>query len=224
MMSAMKDTQLSKSDVDGTLLTFMWGLHSNTFRIAYWFLAFLLNDREIFDRVKEEIDTELRDHYGGDLNRAVSSPSSSLDKHFPLISSGIKETMRLVVLLNSLREADTDTEIRTSAGPLQIRKGDILMPNVNAVHMDDNTYEDAKTFRLDRFVGDEKSKQTHLGFGGGTHLVSLVSVSPLQPLELNVSAVQRTIFRRPRYQDVDHPLCQVVGSTAHGRLRKTNCW
>ncbi|KAJ3478550.1 hypothetical protein NLI96_g9675 [Meripilus lineatus] len=170
MMSAMKDTQLSKSDVDGTLLTFMWGLHSNTFRIAYWFLAFLLNDREIFDRVKEEIDTELRDHYGGDLNRAVSSPSSSLDKHFPLISSGIKETMRLVVLLNSLREADTDTEIRTSAGPLQIRKGDILMPNVNAVHMDDNTYEDAKTFRLDRFVGDEKSKQTHLGFGGGTHL------------------------------------------------------
>ncbi len=171
MVSVLKDTDYSERDMNASLLTFMWGMHSNTIRITFWALVFLLNDKMATSMINEEVDMVLRDHFKGDLGDLLAAPPSSLETHFPLLDSAIKETLRLTVLLSALREADADTKVISDAGELWIRRGDLVMANLSAVHKDDRNFENAGQFRVDRFVDNEKTKSAAWGFGGGTHLV-----------------------------------------------------
>lgn len=171
MVSVLKDTDHSEEDMNGSLLSFMWGMHSNTIRITFWTLVFLLNDKMATLMVREEVDKELREHFDGDLKNLLAAPASSFENVFPLLDSAIKETLRLAVLLSALREAEADTRVVSDAGELWIRRGDLVMANLSAVHKDDRNFEDAERFRVDRFSGSDRSKLAPWAFGGGTHLV-----------------------------------------------------
>lgn len=103
MVAVLKDTDHSGWDMNGALLTFMWGMHSNTIRITYWAMVFLLNNDLATSMVRDEIDKELRDHFKGNIKNLLSATPSALEDRFPLLDSAIKETLRLAVLLSTLR-------------------------------------------------------------------------------------------------------------------------
>lgn len=181
MLSVLKDADLEKSDIAGTLLTIIWGMMSNTIHIPYWLMVFLLNDPSAATKIREEVDSELREHFGGDLKRLLAAPFTAVDDHFPLIDSAIKETLRMAILLSALREAHADTEVISETGKIRIRKGEMIMANVAAVHTDERYFENPETFRVDRFMGTERKKSSHWGFGGGTHLASSIHQLNLGP-------------------------------------------
>lgn len=172
LVSVLKDTDLDESDIAGTLFTIVWGMQANTMRIPYWILVFLLNDPAAAARVQEEVDREIRDNFGGDIKRFLATPYTALESHFPLVDSCVKEALRIGILQSALRQAHADTEIISETGRVRIRKGDIIMANISAFHMDPEVFEDPRTFRADRYLNDKK--KIHLGFGGGSHLVCAI--------------------------------------------------
>lgn len=222
VVSILKDSNLDDPDVAGAVFTFTWGMLSNPIRITYWLMVFILNDAMATTRIREEVDRELRDHFGGDLKQMLAAPFTDVETRFPLLESAVHETMRMGILQTALREAHADTEIYTNSGMMQVQKGDLLMTNIYPVHMDPETFSDPETFRPDRFL-DEKTR-AHMGFGGGRHLVCvLCSVSIYFTLLTCHDIVQGQAVRSPRCQDARHLMLWNVRYGTRGRFRKECC-
>lgn len=175
ILSILKDADLDEMDVAGSLFTLIWGMQASTKRVTHWLMVYLLNDRGAAARIREEVDKEFNEHFGGDIGCMLSTPFTGLEKRFPLVESAFKETLRLTTVQISMRQAAVDTELVSETGILKIRKGDAIMPNIYAVHMDEDVYEDPQSFRIDRFLAE--NRLTHLAFGGGTNIVRTLLLS-----------------------------------------------
>ncbi|KAJ3477754.1 hypothetical protein NLI96_g10249 [Meripilus lineatus] len=168
VLSVLRDTDLDEMDLAGTLFTFIWGMQASTKRITHWLMVFLLNNPESAARIRDEIDQEFRDHFDGDIGCLLSTPFTGLEKRFPLVDSAFKETLRMTTVQVAMRQATVDTELVNEIGTLPVRKGDTLMPNIYAIHMNEEVYADPKTFRVDRFLPE--NRLTHWAFGGGANM------------------------------------------------------
>lgn len=186
MFSLIREAGLPSSDEAGVLLSFMWGLHSNTINTTYWLFAYLLSDRASFKRIRDEIDSNMNTMFGGDINTFLASPPPDLGSvHFPLMDSAIKETLRLTILMSSLREAQKDTEIPYGDGKRAfICKGGLILLNVGAIQRRSCELEEGLAhFRIDRYVLDQtqahnlaSEQPSFFGFGGGAHMVSVMEI------------------------------------------------
>jgi len=182
VVEALKDLGLTRSDADGILFAFVWGLHSNVIKSTFWLFAYLLSDSIAYARIREEVDRTLEAEFDGKIDNLLSNLASRTNSHiFPLIDSAVKEALRMSVLSNSLREVIADCQVASGASAsVWLYKGDLVLPDVRGVHFDEGQYEDSGNFRVDRFIrkkvrGEDPDRDHHLPlpirpFGGGYHI------------------------------------------------------
>lgn len=185
MYQKIRGRRLSPSDEAGVILTVMWGLHSNVINTSYWLFAYVLADTPSFLRVREEIDSTLRTRFNGDINEFLSSSSAS--HNLPLLDSAIKETLRFVILMHSLREAQKDTTISFGEGQTAvIREGDLVLLYPGAASRTFRSGRELDRFCVDRYLPNEKTSNEgssgiqppFWGFGSGTRMVRNQLVEP----------------------------------------------
>ncbi|KAH8101770.1 cytochrome P450 [Cristinia sonorae] len=157
----------------------LWAMEANAIWAVYWFIVLLLQHPEDLRRVNAEIDSA-RDkwtsaHSNSPFN-ASSLPQFIADSadQFPLITSGILETLRLRTSSFSIRRVTTPTEF----GGYKFDVDDQLICNTRIIHMDEEIHERPYDFVLDRYV-DGGKKYTKNGspvpnhtlpFGGGVSI------------------------------------------------------
>ncbi|KAF8840855.1 cytochrome P450 [Paxillus ammoniavirescens] len=179
-MEVFKANDIQVSDGSRLVLTFLWGLHSNTMSTSFWLLAYLLNDPDALARVRAEIDTAV-DGKGGkftDLETLLASDPDELDDPcFAILTSAIMETMRLTALHAAVRLAECDFDLKQGDKTIPIKKGEYVWGNVRAAHMDETIYPCADKFVVDRFADHPYRKgqmqtagKPFLSLGGGRHI------------------------------------------------------
>ncbi|KIK78467.1 hypothetical protein PAXRUDRAFT_834543 [Paxillus rubicundulus Ve08.2h10] len=179
-MEAFKANDIQVLDGSRLVLTFLWGLHSNTMSTSFWLFAFLLADTDALEQVRAEIDKAVEGKEGKftDLDMLLAADPDELDDPcFVTLTSAIMETMRLTALHAAVRVAVCDFDLKQGDGSIPIKKGEYVWGNVRAAHMDENIYPYAHKFMVDRFAGRLYRKgrlqtdgQPFLSLGGGKHI------------------------------------------------------
>ena len=184
LLGILCDLGLEKKDRDSMLFLFMWGVHSSQIRAAFWLFAYLLNDPPALMRLRDSIDSAVAEKYQGDINALINAPPGSLDSpEFALLSSAVKEALRVSSTIAPLREVCEDTVVTLSTGETYpLRKGEFVAPAISIVHQEDALFEDAGAFVLERFTREYMKEQeakenamkkgTYMPWGGGVHIVS----------------------------------------------------
>lgn len=182
---------LSAEEAAYHLLTFTWGLHANTQGAIFWLFLFLLSDPVALAAVRDEIDRAIK-HKFGDLDRfLVDANLKNLDDPcFTLLTSAIMEAMRLTATFMGLRVANSDFDLKHNDRMVLVRKGEYLLGNIDAIHMDESVYPNGHTFRYDRFAYCEgkfrMDGKPWYSFAAGRHLCK---GRYLAMYELKVSAI-----------------------------------
>lgn len=208
-VSLYKKENLSEEEVARLLLTIHWGTLANLMNGTFWLWTYLLADKPAFSRVKDEIERVVVTKFGDVDSLLQMGPPALEDPCFATLNSAIRETLRMILLPTSVRQATTDTSLVVDGGrEYQLRKGDLIILDVRNMHMDDAAFPDSGTFKVDRFIDKEtlRSQQwkqmsmsrEFVPFGGGEHIcrgrefalhalramviicVSLFDVSPVQ--------------------------------------------
>ncbi|KIJ60053.1 hypothetical protein HYDPIDRAFT_170464 [Hydnomerulius pinastri MD-312] len=175
-MEIFEANDVCTPDAARLVLTFMWGLHSNTMSTSFWLFVHLLADPEALKRVRAEVDNAF-DAEGYTLDSLLDADPDELDSHhFVLLTSAIMETMRLTALHAAARIANHDFDLKDGEGSIPIKEGQYILGNVHAAHMDESNYPNAHNFVVDRFADQPHQKgklQTEghpfYSLGGGRH-------------------------------------------------------
>ncbi|KAK7691579.1 hypothetical protein QCA50_004978 [Cerrena zonata] len=169
---AIHDLEIPAPVKEGLFLGLMFGLHSNTFRTTTWLMQYLLCDKQLWARLREEVDTAINKHFGS-LQKLISAPPHLFgETFFPLLDSALKETMRLSIVAVILRRATVDCDILINEHKsVHIKEGEYVYTHRDRINMSDEYFENAKTFRADRFMNyTEEQPQPMSTFGGGAHI------------------------------------------------------
>ncbi|THH27197.1 hypothetical protein EUX98_g6991 [Antrodiella citrinella] len=186
-MSELVDSTLGVGDRAGwtdavlakMLASDMWALQANAIWAVYWFLILVLERPDDLTRITYEIDAAraawTQAHPNTPLNETTFPQfiTESAEK-FPLLSSGIMETLRLRTSSFSIRRVTAPTEF---AG-YSFKTDDVLICNTRVVHMDEEIHERPTEFVLDRYVDAGKKRvkdgapvpNHSLPFGGGVSM------------------------------------------------------
>lgn len=172
IMRALAQSGFSTKDMAGTLLTYFFGIFANTNKSVTWLITHLLYDRAAHDELRTQLDHEVKSRFTDWASLIDTTPRELRAPHFKLLDSGLKEAMRLHASPMIARVVTADVTLPSSNGPLLALKGEMVLPNIPAVHMNADYYADPCSFRLDRFH-DAATLTRHLyAFGRGTHTVS----------------------------------------------------
>jgi len=157
----------------------LFAIEANALYTIYWFITFCLRTPSNMDSIVHEIDSArdawVASHPDVPLTATTFAQfmkDSTAD--FPLLTSGLQETLRLCTSTFSLREVVETTEF---AG-YQFNAGDLITCATRAVHMDEEIYENPTEFVLDRYVDTTKKffkdgkvvQNYHMPFGGGVSI------------------------------------------------------
>ncbi|KAG6375640.1 cytochrome P450 [Boletus reticuloceps] len=175
-MHIFKDNNFQSLEGAQFVLIFLWTIHSNTMVNSFFSLSFLLGDPIGFARVRTEIDSAVQ-NFGSLEALLQAGPDGLDDPSFKLLTSAIMETMRLTVLQTAMRQANCDFDLKLKDGKMiSIKKGEHVLGDVHAVHMDGTVFSDPETFVVDRFA-QQPYRRKHLqtdgypfhALGGGRH-------------------------------------------------------
>ncbi|KAI6046581.1 cytochrome P450 [Pisolithus marmoratus] len=173
-----RDNNTALHEASSHLLTFQWGMHTNMSGIGSWLFLFLLRHLDAFLAVRNEIDKAVKEDFG-DLEAFVANVNpQTLDKPcFALLTPALFETMRLTAIFVALRVAESDLQLEDQGERVAVRKGEYVMGNVRAVHMNESPYPDHHKFVFNRFAHGEyregrlpTENQPWLCFASGRHL------------------------------------------------------
>ncbi|KAG6330989.1 hypothetical protein ID866_8101 [Astraeus odoratus] len=174
----IQDNNISLDEAADHMLAFQWGMQSNTTGTLPWLFMFLLSHPAAMSAVREEIDKAIKNDFG-DLQTFLAkvNPKVLERPSFKLLTSALLEAMRLIAVFAALRVAEHDLELKDQATTIPVRKGEYVMGNVRAIHLDANTYPNCNEFVFDRFAHGEHREgrlptdgQPWYSFGGGKHL------------------------------------------------------
>ncbi|CAL1700460.1 unnamed protein product [Somion occarium] len=207
ILKILKAASVPPSDQQGVILGLMLAMHAASIRMTAWFMAYILSDSSAMTRLRAEVDHAIETEFGS-LESLLSAPSHRLGSHmFPLLESALKEVLRLSVAAITAREVNKDTILTVDEHTsFVIRQGDYLVTNGYTVNFDNSIFEDARTFRIDRFL--KTSAETVdlpdpvSSFGGGAHMCK---GQDFAMYEMKVFAI--TCLR----------LLEIEGETASGR-------
>ncbi|KAI6041775.1 cytochrome P450, partial [Pisolithus marmoratus] len=178
-----QDNNTALHEASSHLLTFQWGMHTNMSSIGSWLFLFLLRHLDAFLAVQNEIDKAVKEDFG-DLESFIANVNpQTLDKPcFALLTSALFETMRLTAIFVALRIAESDLQLEDQGERVAVPKGEYVMGNVQAVHMNESSYPDHHKFVFNRFAHGEYCEgrlptegQLWLCFASGRHLASVAS-------------------------------------------------
>lgn len=181
--AAVKEQGLSPQDEAGIVLAGIWAVNSNTGNTLNSLFSFLLSDPKSFMMVRNEMDKVIESKYDGKIESLLAAPPTSLSStDFPLLESAVKETLRMIVLSLSPRQAHKETTITYGDGStVNIAKGQFIMLSLGGAHRG-GSFVDGRKFSLTRYVatdtdGTDRRVPPFWGFGEGAHLVSQIQDS-----------------------------------------------
>ncbi|KAJ7832622.1 cytochrome P450 [Mycena leptocephala] len=138
-------------------LGFMWAAAANVAPVSSWAMAFIYNDATLAARLRSELATADKSLEQEDL----------YEKGAPSAQLVAQEAIRLTMLGSIVRPAACATTIEGSFGPVQVRKGDLMMCTSWSMH---RRFEDPEEFIWDRLKpvpGEDNHGQLYMAFGGG---------------------------------------------------------
>jgi cytochrome P450 len=178
---ALSKGAIDEDELARFLLVIHWGSLSNVMNAAIWLWYYLLADGSAFLRVRDEINAAIADRFGDVESLVRAGPSAFDDPCFATLNSAIRETLRLIVLPASVRQAVKDTSLVIGGGQTyNLLKGDLVTVDVWNMHRDDEAWGEPHAFKVDRFVENESLKSQRgrmsrrkefVPFGGGEHMV-----------------------------------------------------
>lgn len=190
-IQTLQSNGVSPEEATCHLLTFTWGLHANTQGAIFWLFLFLLSDPVALTAVRDEIDRAIEHEFGDLHGFLVDANLKNLDgPYFTLLTSAIMEAMRLTATFMGIRVANSDFELKNSDTIISVRKGEHLLGNVDALHMDESVYPNSRAFVYDRFAYCEgkfrMDGKPWFSFAAGRHLCK---GRYLAMYELKISAI-----------------------------------
>jgi cytochrome P450 len=141
---------LGEDEVLDELVTLLVAGHETTATALAWTLCWLLPDRELVARLKEEIATA-----GGDPSRIAK---------LELLDATVKEALRLQPVVPV---AGRVLQEPARIGTLDLPRGVIVSASIYLVHRRPSLYPEPARFRPERFVGAKPAAWEFLPFGGG---------------------------------------------------------
>ena len=134
-------------------------LNTNTRKVCFWLISYLLQDRELLELVHEE------------TKPAISHGSAGLDVHHlvdhcPRLDGLFQETMRMTAFSASVRLITEDTKIGDSV----LYKGKRMIIPFRQLHLNEEVFGgDVTSFQATRFLEREKplKSSSWRPFGGG---------------------------------------------------------
>ncbi|ESO88838.1 hypothetical protein LOTGIDRAFT_234414 [Lottia gigantea] len=148
----MKANNQSEQDIVGHNLVFLH-VNYNTFRLAFWVLYHILDDRATFMALHKEVqDLVERKTETATENGPLGISIEEFDK-LPILDSIIRETLRVTSGVFMVRYITQDVEFEMDNGDKALmREGDRVAMYPPAIHKDPEIFEDPEIFKHDRFV------------------------------------------------------------------------
>jgi len=148
---------LSESELLGHLHILFLAAHETTSHALSWTLLLLAQHPEIFERVCQEVRSQISD----------DRPHPSDLAKLPLLDHSIDEALRLFPIVPfGARIASEDVEIEGHQLP---RKTRVLIPFAT-LHHDPDYFPEPRRFHPDRWSGWEPTPYTYLPFSAGLHM------------------------------------------------------
>eukprot|EP00746_Dinoflagellata_sp_MGD_P023236 gnl/MRDRNA2_/MRDRNA2_15444_c0_seq1.p1 gnl/MRDRNA2_/MRDRNA2_15444_c0~~gnl/MRDRNA2_/MRDRNA2_15444_c0_seq1.p1 ORF type:complete len:508 (-),score=76.64 gnl/MRDRNA2_/MRDRNA2_15444_c0_seq1:269-1792(-) len=147
--------------------TMLWAAVANTLPAAFWSLAYLLNGSESGQAGLRAVQAEI-----SSIQKSLGRPLLGSDmKELPILSSAVKEALRLSTASLTIRRVQENCSIELASGnKWAVRKSDQVVLAPFLQHMDPKLFgDDVESYRHDRFINNDLEK--HLSpFGGGVSM------------------------------------------------------
>lgn len=154
------------------LISFLWGVFTNTSRITFWLFAHLLHDKDAYARLRSDVDKAVEDEFPDIPSLIGAHPSVVNGPRFRLLDSAIRETFRIHNLPTSYRHVSSTVDFPSvDGGTFSVKSGDIVVANTSGVHWDETIYPQPTEFHIDRFIDPNTSRFIFM-FGKGAQMVS----------------------------------------------------
>lgn len=172
MYRELRATELSYDEAARLMVHVTWAFNVNIMRVTTWVMCHILTDKDVYDRVCEEIRTFVDTHFPNFAGLESMDFKTLDDGQFQLLSSITQEVLRTKSSNVSMREATQDTVIMDENDvAILVRKGEYVMADMQSMHNSENLQRDPGQFQADRFL--EKPSYKSVVFGAGQHMVSL---------------------------------------------------
>ncbi|KAF8965811.1 cytochrome P450 [Flammula alnicola] len=168
----LRKAGLTDDEIAHTINLFVWGANSNLAQITEWLLAYIVMNPATYSRICQEVRQVLDSKYP-DRESVLQISAQDLDgPDFALLTSMVKEVLRLSVLPTSFREAQTDGYIVADDGStLPVLKGEWVVADIRGMHYSARYHDDAEACKIDRFLyARDKAPTCFTPFGGGRHM------------------------------------------------------
>lgn len=158
METEIQNLGVDKDDFCKMIGLIFWVINTNAPKLLFWMLAFMFQDKELSERVTEELRTMLRP------DGTIDIPA--LQNQTPYLMALFNEALRLCNSSASAREVTQDTQI----GPYTLKAGHKLLIPYRQLHMNENAFgSDVMSFDYSRFFKNDKLARnpSYRPFGGG---------------------------------------------------------
>jgi cytochrome P450 len=145
-----KGQPLSEDEVHDELITLLVAGHETTATALAWTLRWLLPDRPLLGRLREEIASA-----EGDPQRLAK---------LPLLDGTVKEALRLQPVIPMVGRV---LQKPMTIGGLDLEAGTVVAPAIYLVHRRPSLYPDPARFHPERFLDFKPAAWEWLPFGGG---------------------------------------------------------
>jgi cytochrome P450 len=145
-----KGAPLSEDEIHDELVTLLVAGHETTATALAWALRWLLPDRELLGKLKDEIATA-----GGDPLKIAK---------LELLEGTVKESLRLQPVIPMVGRV---LQGREKIGTWDLPAGTFVAPAIYLVHRREALYSEALKFKPERFLEFKPAAWEWLPFGGG---------------------------------------------------------
>jgi cytochrome P450 len=145
-----KGAPLSEDEIHDELVTLLVAGHETTATALAWALRWLLPDRQLLAKLKDEIATA-----GGDPLRIAK---------LELLDGTVKESLRLQPVIPMVGRV---LQVPEKIGKWDLPAGTFVAPSIYLVHRREALYREALKFQPERFLAFKPAAWEWLPFGGG---------------------------------------------------------
>ena len=168
--------KLTEEEIARMVNLTLWGSTTNTVRLINWVMRYIVVYPDLQQAIRQEIELARRAKYPQISDLLDMDPKYLEGPDFALLTSTIREVTRLLAQSVVLRQATGDVSIPDDTGrDVHLSKGDFVFADTHSYHLSDDHFEDAQTFKPDRYMHGETPSPS-LAFSTGNHIVSSFTI------------------------------------------------
>jgi cytochrome P450 len=184
--------KLTEDEIARMVNLTLWGSTTNTVRLINWVMRYIVVYPDLQQAIRQEIKLARTVKYP-QISYLLDMDPKRLDgPDFALLTSTIREVIRLLAQSVVLRQASVDVNSPDDTGRVHLSKGVFVFADTHSYHLSDDHFQDAQTFKPDRYMHD-KPLNPSLSFGTVNHIVSSFIIMRII-IDILV-AVPRLLFR-----------------------------